>query len=151
MEFPKWLDKKLYFHFIRGYIDGDGCCLYNDSKNIFRISMVSTNQFLERVQDIFKSVGIKSTISSRKHYDNNITKELYVTSNKDSMKLACYLYCNANLKILRKYNKCVSYFVNNDLNYNFCSNKCDINYLINNNEQILENILHYNAIQKKYN
>lgn len=148
LEFPKWLDKNLYFHFIRGYIDGDGCCVYNSDKNIFRISMVGTNRFLEYVQNIFKFVGIKSTISDRKHYDNGITKELYITSNKDSMKLACYLYYDANLKITRKYNKCVSYFVDNNLDYNFSNKQYGVDCLINNNEQMLKTILHNNAIQK---
>lgn len=151
LQFPLWMDENLYFHFLRGYVDGDGSMYFNKDKNIFRISMIGTELFLTHVSKIFNNIGVKTYISGKNKNDNSVTKQLAVTSNRDSMKLACYLYHNSNLKLSRKYEKCISYFLANNLNYNCLESSYNILELIKTNEQILDDIVSKNAKIKNIN
>lgn len=46
--------KELIPHFIRGYLDGDGC-IYNNGEGSVSLSFVGTQSFLESIQDIVYS------------------------------------------------------------------------------------------------
>lgn len=104
LEFPNWLDESLYPHFIRGYIDGDGSIYYSSNRNVFRVSMVGTKMFLDTVKDICESIGVKMSFSHKKEH-NNITYVLSTTSNSGTLKILNWIYCDANLKLQRKYDK----------------------------------------------
>ena len=111
LEFPNWLDNKLYPHFIRGYLDGDGCicCLKNDTR--IQVSMVGTRMFLESVQSICCDLGVKAYITHDERADDVIC-QLAIVSNSSSMIFLNWIYRNANLKLERKYQK-YQQFVNN--------------------------------------
>ena len=52
--------KELIPHFIRGYLDGDGCVFNNDKEK--RIGFVGTKNILENIQDImYKEFGLTKT------------------------------------------------------------------------------------------
>lgn len=104
LEFPKWLDKDLYSHFIRGYMDGDGCVCYMQHKHKLQVSMVGTRVFLEVIQKICANIGVKSYITNDKRANKAIC-QFAIVSNIGSTTFLDWIYKNANLKMERKYNK----------------------------------------------
>ena len=50
LEFPDWVDESLVKHFIRGYVDGDGC-IYHKGKHV-RLDAVGTLKFTKALGDI---------------------------------------------------------------------------------------------------
>lgn len=104
LEFPKWLNEELYPHFIRGYMDGDGCVCYMEQNHKIQVSMVGTRMFLEYVQQICKNIGVKSYITHDKR-SNDVICQLAIASNICSMTFLSWIYQDANLKMDRKYNK----------------------------------------------
>lgn len=104
LEFPIWLDKNLYSHFVRGYVDGDGCVCYMKHNRKIQVSMTGTRMFLEYVQKICESIGVKSYISHDKRA-NEVICQLSIVSNMCSATFLDWMYKDANLKIERKYDK----------------------------------------------
>lgn len=104
LTFPSWLNKDLYRHFIRGYVDGDGCIYWNSKTNSSSVSMVGTESFLMNVANILRDNGIVVKISN-----NHNIKELKTTSRENTVKLITFLYYNVNLKLKRKYKNVKSY------------------------------------------
>lgn len=104
LEFPSWMDKTLYPHFIRGYMDGDGSIYYSHDRKTFRASMVGTKMFLNVIKEICEANGIKTSI----YYNNkhsNITCTLSTTSNCGTINFLNWIYEDASLKLQRKYDK----------------------------------------------
>lgn len=118
LTFPEWLDKSLYSHFIRGYMDGDGSVYYSKDRNVLRVEIVGTKMFLDVVRNICAKIGVKTNLY-HKNNQNSITYKLYTTSNSGSLKFLNWIYNNANLKFQRKYEKYIdaleSYNINNSL------------------------------------
>ena len=104
LEFPDWLDESLYPHFIRGYMDGDGSIYYSQQRNVFRASMIGTKMFVDIVKDICEKVGVKTSLYHKNEH-NDITYNLYTTSNSGTFTFLNWIYKDANLKLERKYNK----------------------------------------------
>lgn len=104
LEFPKWLNKELYPHFIRGYMDGDGCVCYMKQNNKIQVSMVGTKMFLKEIQKICESIGVKSYITHDKRANDAIF-QFAISSNVNSIKFLNWVYKDSNLKMERKYNK----------------------------------------------
>ena len=105
LQFPKIkFTKDTVLHFIRGYVDGDGClCVYNSNNKIRNsISIVGTENFLKSVNKIFNNKGSVRSKSSENY--KNKAYEL-VFSDYPSRKLARYLYENATIYLNRKYEK----------------------------------------------
>lgn len=96
--------KELMKHFIRGYVDGDGClCIYKN-KNSYRteLGLVGTKEFLEYVNKLFKNKGyIRS--KSCKNWENKAYDLRF--SDVPSRIIARFLYENSNIYLERKYNK----------------------------------------------
>ena len=91
-------------HFIRGYVDGDGCLtIYKDDNNLrTRLSMVGTESFLNSINRLFSNKGYIRNKSSE-----NYTNQAFELKFSDipSRKLARYLYENATIYLDRKYEK----------------------------------------------
>ena len=93
-------------HFLRGYVDGDGCLsIYlNQKKTSYRtmVSIVGTKSFLSTVNALF---GNKGNIMSKtsKNWENNAFQLSF--SDVPSRKFARYLYQNATIYLDRKYDK----------------------------------------------
>ena len=107
LEFPKislFKNKENILHFIRGYVDGDGCLsIYKDGdNNRTRLSMVGTESFLNTINKIFNNKGYLKNKSTSNY--NNQAFELKF-SDLPSRKLARYLYENATIYLDRKYEK----------------------------------------------
>lgn len=96
--------KELMKHFIRGYVDGDGClCIYKN-KNSYRteLGLVGTKEFLEYINKLFKNKGyIKN--KSCKNWENKAYDLRF--SDVPSRVIAKFLYENSNIYLERKYNK----------------------------------------------
>ena len=97
--------KELMRHFIRGYVDGDGCLsLYKSYNGSIRteLSLVGTKEFLEYINKLFKNRGYIRN-KSCKNWENKAYSLQF--SNVPSRKIARFLYENSNIYLERKYNK----------------------------------------------
>lgn len=98
--------KENILHFIRGYVDGDGCLTtyLNHAKTSIRteLNLVGTESFLRSVNKLFNNVGYIKNKSSENC--NNKAYNLYF-SNVPSRKIVRYLYENATIYLNRKYEK----------------------------------------------
>lgn len=91
-------------HFIRGYVDGDGClAIYKDKDTLrTRLTMVGTESFLKSVNCLFSNKGYIRNKSSESHPNQAFELKF---SDISSRKLARYLYENATIYLDRKYEK----------------------------------------------
>ena len=110
LKFPK-LDifignkKELIKHFIRGYVDGDGClCLYKQTNGSVKteLNLVGTFDFVTYINKLFKNKGYIRN-KSCKNWENKSYSLSF--SSVPSRKIARFLYENSNIYLERKYNK----------------------------------------------
>lgn len=102
LTFPNWLDKDLVPHFIRGYLDGDGCIYWNETGSKF-ITIASTKEFCSELKNILKNYGIKSVVSDTSKKDSN-TKILRICGIDNIRSFLSLIYSDAKLYIKRKFN-----------------------------------------------
>lgn len=103
LQFPKvdiFSNKKLIKHFIRGYVDGDGCLSWQDKdhkKGL--VSILGTKHMLSNLQH-WLPLEYEKTLYKKS--DNNV----YVLAfqGKTGFHIANYLYKNSNIRLERKYN-----------------------------------------------
>ena len=103
LKFPN-IDSTLHSHFIRGYIDGDGCISYFMLRGIHfkcQLRVLGTLEFCGAIQRIINS-NCETTGSIRKR--GNI-HELSYTSRRQVIRVCEYLYFNSNLFLQRKFDK----------------------------------------------
>lgn len=97
--------QELVLHFIRGYVDGDGCLsIYKRNTGVIatELNLVGTENFLKTVNLIFKNKGYISNKSCN-DWENKAYQLKF--SFVPSRKIARYLYENANIYLERKYKK----------------------------------------------
>lgn len=100
--FPNSLPSHLVRHFIRGYIDGDGCISTRK-----RLSVVGTESFLNSMQGYFiKSLNIKPT---NVRPDKRGKHFIYEKGGKETLLILEHLYSDSNIYLDRKYNKALAY------------------------------------------
>lgn len=119
IEFPKWLNKDLTSHFVRGYLDGDGWV----GKRA--ISFVGTEEFLNKLTEIFKTELNLNTHKRKRHKDrkHNIYM-LEIHGRKKCATLIDWLYNDAKIFLQRKFNAAINlknYYLNNMHNKNTAS------------------------------
>lgn len=108
LEFPKFLDKSLIRHFIRGYFDGDGCITKGYTKTKYPkyfISFLSTEMFLDELQNYF-SINLdikKHKLQTRFPERNNNIRTLGIGGNLQVEKILNHLYNNSTIYLERKY------------------------------------------------
>ena len=97
----------LFFDFLRGYIDGDGC--YYCHKNNFQITITCANKEpLEWISKVLKQNNINTSIY--KEYDTKY--RLYCFRASDVKCLISKMYYKSNVTCLsRKYNKIKSFLI----------------------------------------
>ena len=104
LKFPNkniFKDKSLIRHFIRGYVDGDGCLSYGNKEHTRAcVSILGTKDFLD---------GIKNEFNTTSNYSNNsknqdITKVLSYNG-KLGYAFSKYLYENSTIYLKRKYER----------------------------------------------
>ena len=114
-EFPfEKMSSKFIRHFIRGFIDGDGC--FESNKGVFTITLVNTSlKFMQQLGNEFEKIteGIKSTIRKRngKTVDYYSLRFNFLRTNKPEkvLQIYNYLYKDSNLFLTRKKDKIESY------------------------------------------
>ena len=96
----------LLSHFIRGFFDGDGCAFIDKKRKAKKITMVSTFEFLEELQQILiNTLNIRKTKITPKNKKSN-TYQLNINSQIDIKKVSEYMYQDKNdLYLIRKYLK----------------------------------------------
>lgn len=112
LEFPPHLSEEMLPHFIRGYIDGDGCVFFKIYEKIetFHVSLLGTVEFLTGVKNILEKNNIKcANIKPQK--SNAFSFHIFGRDNL--VKLYNYLYGNASVFLGRKidlYRQAMLYF-----------------------------------------
>ena len=109
LEFPEWLNPDLYSHFIRGYFDGDGSIMQYGKYKIVKVSIVSTNNFCERIKEICANIGIDTRIYES-GCNNGATKQLNIFRQIDVKKFLDWIYTDATIYLKRKYQKYLEYY-----------------------------------------
>ena len=101
------LPLNLYNHFIRGYIDGDGCIYINKNtkgNKKLNLSVLGTKEFLKHLLFIFNRTDKKLHLNSRDK--TKVTNCYFIEfGNKDSIRICDYLYNNAEIYLERKFEK----------------------------------------------
>ena len=102
LEFPttEQVPEHLVQHFMRGYFDGDGCYHLSKTDKQRQFSIIGTESFVERYEEILFALGVNRTKISRcgqayqsRHGGNNQVN-----------KITSFLYDNASIYLERKYN-----------------------------------------------
>lgn len=107
LKFPN-LPKDLLFHFIRGYYDGDGSVYFRKSQAV--IIITNTGSFCKTVKEIVDSnLHINSYIYDASNR-NGITKVFTISGNKQAKIFLDALYSDADLYMLRKYQRYTNHF-----------------------------------------
>lgn len=108
LEFPnmKIFNSKIdILHFIRGYVDGDGCLSYYKCGNSIctEVNLVGTENFLKTVKQLFGNKYGYIQNKSCKNWENRAYRLSF--TGMRARKFARFLYENANIYLERKYNK----------------------------------------------
>ena len=103
LKFPEFLNDELIPHFIRGYVDGDGCIYYSKNNGIY-CSLIGTKDFCFHIKDILASKGIKCSVYHRDMYNEN-TYILSIGGPKQTYRFLDWIYsCSTeNTRLSRKY------------------------------------------------
>ena len=117
LEFPDWLDERLYPHFIRGIFDGDGCITQRtrDVASQLSVTITSTYNMCNNIADIVcDRCNINTHVYDVGHVNcNSKIKTFVVSGNLQCKKFLDYIYQDANLKLERKYQKYIDWYSNN--------------------------------------
>ena len=95
--------KELVYHFIRGYIDGDGCLgikTHKYKEPTLTLQVVGTFEFLSQMCSILHIDSNKLFHKDKKHPNSN-TYSIFLTSD-NALKTANLLYKNATIYLDRK-------------------------------------------------
>jgi hypothetical protein len=114
-------------HFIRGYVDGDGCLSYKDKEhNSATISILGTEDFLNGIQKQYGSFH-----KLRLNDPKQPCTQILAYSDKSAYAFAKYLYEGATVYLERKYNRYKDYCRLYEESYKLLSDKigesCDAN------------------------
>lgn len=108
LQFPRWLDKELLSHFMRGYYDGDGSI--SKSGNGVQCSLVSSEFFCDSFSDLLNSMGIAHKLHEAT--DSGRTKIIKISTQSEVKKFLDWIYKDADLYMERKYIKYYNNFYN---------------------------------------
>ena len=108
LKFPNvsiFASKKLVKHFIRGYVDGDGCLSYQDSNHTkASMNILGTENMLSNIQN-WLPLEFESKINDKR--SENVKSLSY--QGRTAFYIANYLYKNSNIRLERKYNRYLEY------------------------------------------
>ena len=109
LQFPKselFSNKFLIIHFIRGYVDGDGCLSWaNKEHTRASFNLLGTTSFLENVK---LYLGIETKLGILHSSEQSITKFISL-SDKKAFKVCFKLYYNSTIYLDRKYENFIKY------------------------------------------
>lgn len=107
--FPKWLSKELISHFIRGYLDGDGCIYFKD--RYCTSTIIGTDEFCNAIKDIVMNV-LDINISIYDACNNGTTKVLTVYGRNQVKTFLDWIYKDADMYLERKHQKYINKYYN---------------------------------------
>lgn len=99
-DFPTIIPKEFKRHFIRGLIDGDGWVTYSAKDRRFVIGLCGTYNIVSKTKDNL----IEDCSSNSVRQDSENCYKFAITGKK-AIKIADWLYKDANIFLERKYNK----------------------------------------------
>lgn len=106
---PPNLSNDLYKHFIRGYLDGDGCITSHLQKNKitpqYFIKIVGTDQILQFIKEFIEKNNCAIIHKFYKRHDTDIVSNIDFGGNKQVKKFLDLLYKNASIYLDRKYDR----------------------------------------------
>ena len=105
LKFPSrdiFTNKDLIKHFIRGYVDGDGCLTYTSTGRLV-IEIIGTKEFLEEIISLYPSY-FKRTFHKDKRRPSSNTYFITCSCN-NADKFASILYDKSNIYLDRKYER----------------------------------------------
>lgn len=105
LTYPKTLDDNLLFHFLRGLSDSDGC-IHDPIRRKYRADLYGTESLMLAIQKKLDECGIMSRIRRGHSGAGFKPAEILCISGKENFyKYLDNLYCDANLKMERKYRR----------------------------------------------
>ena len=109
------INASLASHFIRGYMDGDGCISYNSQRDEYSIKILGTNDILNYISDFIEDNLCISVNPYTKRKKDQTVSCLEMCGNIQSLKFLNAIYKNATICLDRKYlrykNLCNKYSV----------------------------------------
>lgn len=102
--FPKIITNDLLPHFIRGYLDGDGCVHFSKPKNNFVVSFTGTAKFCKKAKKLIRSVINVNGYLSTEHNCKASIKKLHYGGRRACIKLLNWLYTDSKIHGNRKFN-----------------------------------------------
>ena len=105
--YPK-CNKEFFFHFLRGFMDGDGCIYINKSRNLLNVHFTNSNkEFLEYINNEVKDI---LKIEGKIYKEKDKKYKLYYYRKDDVKILLDEIYKNSEVKLDRKYLKYKSFY-----------------------------------------
>ena len=101
LKFPSYdiVPKELMRHFIRGYVDADGCITRKKQGGYFSLEIVGTEEFLK---GIIKELNIHENKIHKINGRNTVSRVMYC--GKFANSIIYFLYNNSTISLDRKYN-----------------------------------------------
>jgi hypothetical protein len=102
-QWPEKIPRQYQAHFIRGYIDRDG--YWGSDKAQYpslNLDICGTPGFLEKVSEIFRGQNLLSQRGGGRKWSNNAIQHLAIGGNRQSIPIACYLYKDSTIYLVRK-------------------------------------------------
>lgn len=104
------IPNNLLHHFVRGYFDGDGSCVFRQQSYVreYKVcvsSLISTEDFCSSLKVILESLKVKCSIHIPKKNVKSTTRVLSINSNKNSFNFLSWIYKDATFFLKRKYEK----------------------------------------------
>lgn len=106
LKFPneEQVPKNLIYHFIRGYLDGDGSIYHDKKRNNLLVSFLGTKDMMEGIQSVFNTnVKIIPRQSKNTYY------LLQYGGNIQTLKILDTIYFNCSRFLDRKFNKYINF------------------------------------------
>ena len=97
------IDSGLQRHFIRGYIDGDGCI--TNSKDAFAVKIVGTEKLLDYIKDFIESNSVAKIHKYYRRRKDSKVSTLELGGNIQVRKFLDLIYQDARIYLERKYEK----------------------------------------------
>lgn len=95
------LNEELIRHFIRGYLDGDGCIFVDKNNSNHYVSITSNNLFCNDIKNVINKLNITSKVKLRK----NKIFAFYIYGKKQILTFLKWIYDDSSIKLNRKYEK----------------------------------------------
>lgn len=111
LRFPRtelFKNKDLIRHFIRGYVDGDGCLTWNNKNHTYpEISVLGTDEMLHSIISYLPLED--KPILKILHPDKQSVIKYFSLTGEKAYIIASYLYNNSMISLQRKYDKYLEY------------------------------------------